>query len=100
MINGAHLPSWLALADNSKLNVYQQTATQIGLPANAVEKDWWVVHTLQAIFSMECAAHLVFKGGTSLSKGWKLIERFSEDIDLVLDKKYLGFAEELNKQEI
>jgi predicted nucleotidyltransferase component of viral defense system len=42
---------------------------------------------------MQCATHLVFKGGTSLSKGWNLIERFSEDIDLALDKKYLGFGE-------
>lgn len=41
---------------------------------------------------MDVAKHLVFKGGTSLSKAWNLIERFSEDIDLALDKKFLGYS--------
>lgn len=97
-----HLSEWLKLPDSTRLNIYQQTAQALGLPAVAVEKDWWAVHTLALIFSMECAPALVFKGGTSLSKGWNLIERFSEDIDLALDRAYLGeqFAGELSKQEI
>lgn len=49
---------------------------------------------------MECAPALIFKGGTSLSKGWNLIQRFSEDIDLALDREYLGFAGELEKADI
>ncbi|HLF63487.1 MAG TPA: nucleotidyl transferase AbiEii/AbiGii toxin family protein [Saprospiraceae bacterium] len=64
----------------------------MGLPAvAAVEKDWWVVRTLQLVFETEIAEHTVFKGGTSLSKAWSLIDRFSEDIDLALDRKFLGF---------
>jgi hypothetical protein len=63
-----------------------------------VEKDWWVVQTLAIIFGMEIGKYLVFKGGTSLSKAWNLIERFSEDIDLVLDRSLLGFNGELTRK--
>lgn len=94
------LGEWLKLPDATKLNIYQQTGQQRGLPAVAVEKDWWAVQTLRLIFSMTCAPALVFKGGTSLSKGWNLIERFSEDIDLALDRTYLGFTGDLSKQDI
>ncbi|MBY0426835.1 MAG: nucleotidyl transferase AbiEii/AbiGii toxin family protein [Cytophagales bacterium] len=100
MIQDGHIRHWLALPNTTKLNVFQQTATQMGLPANAIEKDWWVVQTLNIIFSMPCAEYLVFKGGTSLSKGWNLIQRFSEDIDLALDRKFLGFEEELDTRGI
>ncbi|HPT04861.1 MAG TPA: nucleotidyl transferase AbiEii/AbiGii toxin family protein [Bacteroidales bacterium] len=89
-----HLNKWLQLPNAAKLNVFQETGRKVGLPAVAIEKDWWMVHTLSLIFTMECAPALIFKGGTSLSKGWNLIERFSEDIDLALDKEYLGFTEE------
>ena len=66
----------------------------------AVEKDWWVMHTLAVIYTMDCAGSLVFKGGTSLSKGWNLIQRFSEDIDLALDREYLGFFGELENADV
>lgn len=95
-----HLKEWLSLPDSTKLNIYRETGRKIGLSAVAIEKDWWVVHTLSIVFSMECAPSLVFKGGTSLSKGWNLIQRFSEDIDLVLDRTYLGFEGELSKGDI
>jgi len=58
----------------------------------AVEKDWWVTQTLSIIFEMEIGQHLIFKGGTSLSKAFNLIERFSEDIDLAVDRGYFGFT--------
>ena len=48
---------------------------------------------------MDCANSLVFKGGTSLNKAWGLIERFSEDIDLALDRSFLGFENELSNQQ-
>lgn len=89
-----HLSEWFRLPDDTKRNIFAETGRRMGLPAMAVEKDWWVVHTLALIFSMDCAPALVFKGGTSLSKGWNLIQRFSEDIDLALDKEFLGFTEE------
>ena len=63
-----------------------------GIVDNAVEKDYWVSMVLRAVFSLPYAAAFVFKGGTSLSKGWGLIERFSEDIDLAIDPQYLGFT--------
>lgn len=96
----SHISEWLKLSDETKLNVYTETGRKIGLSAVAVEKDWWVVHTLSILFSMDCAASLIFKGGTSLSKGWNLIERFSEDIDLVLDRVYLNYKGKLSKADI
>lgn len=74
--------------------VFQAISTQTGMPAFAVEKDWWVTQTLAIIFQTEIASHLVFKGGTSLSKAWKLIQRFSEDIDLAIDISFFGFEGE------
>ena len=69
----------------------EQTAALKAMDKLAVEKDFWVCWTLEQLFALpgvgEC---LTFKGGTSLSKAWGLIERFSEDIDLVLDKAWLG----------
>lgn len=94
-----HLQEWFRLPDETKIRLFTETSRQIGLPSSsAAEKDWWVVHTLAAIFSMDCANAMIFKGGTSLSKGWKLRERFSEDIDLALDREFLGFTGELSKQ--
>ena len=96
-----HLQEWFQLPDETKIRVFAETSRQIGLPSSsAAEKDWWVVHTLAIIFSMECANALIFKGGTSLSKGWNIIHRFSEDIDLSLDREFLGFSGELTKSEI
>lgn len=73
--------------------LYEEAGRQLGLSAGSVEKDLWVCWTLRALFRLPTSgAHLTFKGGTSLSKGWKLIERFSEDIDVVIDREFLGFG--------
>lgn len=65
----------------------------MGLNPASIEKDFWVCWTLRELFALpESGAHLTFKGGTSLSKGWRLIERFSEDIDVVIDREFLGFG--------
>ena len=82
-----------------KADIYRQISNRTGIPIFAVEKDWWVVQTLSVIFGMEVGQHLVFKGGTSLSKAWKLIERFSEDIDLAIDRDFFGYDGELSKKE-
>lgn len=96
-----HLPQWFQLPEETKIRLFTETSRKIGLPSSsAAEKDWWVVHTLAVIFSLESSKALIFKGGTSLSKGWNLIDRFSEDIDLALDRAFLGFAGELSKQNI
>lgn len=68
-----------------KAAIFTEIATQKGMKPFAVEKDWWVSRTLEIIFQMPIGKYLVFKGGTSLSKAWKLINRFSEDIDLAID---------------
>jgi hypothetical protein len=81
------------LSPEEKMEIFSAVSNQIGLPLFAVEKDWWVVRVLDIIFQTEIAAHTVFKGGTSLSKAWGLIQRFSEDVDLALDRSFLGFDE-------
>lgn len=86
------------LSNSDKLEVFTSVNYSTGLPAFAVEKDWWVVRTLDAVFQTQIAHHTVFKGGTSLSKAWQLISRFSEDIDLALDKRFLGFTDELTRK--
>ncbi|RLD87102.1 MAG: nucleotidyl transferase AbiEii/AbiGii toxin family protein [Bacteroidetes bacterium] len=88
------------LPDETKERIFRQTGTERGIPAFAVEKDWWVVQTLRIIFSMDMAKHLVFKGGTSLSKAWNLISRFSEDIDIALDKAALGIEDVRTKKQV
>lgn len=91
---------WLNIPDSTKKNAYEQIAENTGMSAFAVEKDWWVVQTLRIIFEMGVGSHLVFKGGTSLSKSWGLIQRFSEDVDLAIDRSFLGFEGELSKSRI
>ncbi|NLI08078.1 MAG: nucleotidyl transferase AbiEii/AbiGii toxin family protein [Thermotogaceae bacterium] len=96
----SHLKEWFKLPDETKLRIFTETGRSRGLLPFAVEKDWWVVHTLAVIYNMDCAGSIVFKGGTSLSKGWDLIQRFSEDIDLALDREYLGFSGELENADV
>lgn len=95
-----HIKEWLKLTDETRLNVFTETARDRGLLPFAIEKDWWVVHTIALIYKMDCAGSLVFKGGTSLSKGWNLIQRFSEDIDLALDREYIGFTGDLKNADV
>ncbi len=89
---------WYQIPQSSKIKAYTDLSFDIKLPAYAIEKDWWVVQTLAIIFEMEIGKHLVFKGGTSLSKAWDLIERFSEDVDLAVDRSFLGFDGELTRK--
>ncbi|QTB99849.1 nucleotidyl transferase AbiEii/AbiGii toxin family protein [Alcaligenes sp. SORT26] len=63
--------------------------TESGRPAHLLEKDIWVVWTLNALFSSTLHNNLTFKGGTSLSKVYNIIDRFSEDIDLTYDIRKL-----------
>ena len=85
--------NWIRLTKEEQLTILANVAEYKGIVENAVEKDYWVSMVLRAIFSLPYATAFVFKGGTSLSKGWALIERFSEDIDLAIDRQYLGFAD-------
>ena len=90
---------WTKLSIEERLTILTNIAEEKCIVENAIEKDYWVSMVLRSIFTLPYADALVFKGGTSLSKGWNLIERFSEDIDLAIDRKFLGFGEELNKSQ-
>jgi len=89
--------NWLSLNKQQQINVFTQAGVQRGMQAFAVEKDAWVTLVLRMLFSSEIRPHIVFKGGTSLSKVYGLIERFSEDIDLSINREFLGFEGELTK---
>lgn len=93
------MSSWYNTDNREKKTAYEQIALMVNLPDYAIEKDWWVVQTLAILFEMEIGKHMVFKGGTSLSKAWNLIERFSEDIDLAVDRMFYGFDGELGKKQ-
>lgn len=69
-----------------------------GMVRQAVEKDWWVTVILRALFRCGCAGSLMFKGGTSLSKAWGVIDRFSEDIDLAISHSFFGIDKTTRSQ--
>ncbi len=92
--------NWLTLSKERRIELLNQVTELTGLPAVAIEKDWWVTLALNASFSLPYSKHIVFKGGTSLSKGWNLIERFSEDIDLAIDRGFFGFEGDISKTQI
>jgi predicted nucleotidyltransferase component of viral defense system len=82
---------WLKnLNDTSRLLSINEASRISGISAKALEKDWWVTLTLKHVFNTPYAKHFAFKGGTSLSKGWQIINRFSEDIDISLSAEVLG----------
>ena len=79
--------------------IIRETAAQRGLLPVMVEKDFWVSWTLAVLFAHpEFGGQLVFKGGTSLSKVFGVIKRFSEDIDLSVSPAFLGISEESVEQ--
>ncbi|MFT5338271.1 MAG: putative nucleotidyltransferase component of viral defense system [Luteibaculaceae bacterium] len=92
--------NWLILPNEEQVTLFNHIGVQTNLPPQAVEKDAGVTLILRMLFTSSIASYLIFKGGTSLSKAFHLIERFSEDIDIGIDRKYLGFTGELTKGEI
>jgi len=87
------LNAFLSFSEDRRRTVCEQAQDTLGLPPATIEKDFWVCWTLKKLFDLpEWGSHLTFKGGTSLSKGWALIERFSEDIDIVINRDALGFG--------
>ena len=86
------MKEFIEMTGERRNRVCTETSAQVNLAEVAVEKDFWVCWTLDKLFGLPMwGEHLTFKGGTSLSKGWKLIERFSEDIDIVINRGALGF---------
>jgi hypothetical protein len=76
---------FLKLSATDRKDALEVAAHASGRPAHLLEKDVWVVWALQVLFGSTAANHLVFKGGTSLSKAYGAIRRFSEDVDLTYD---------------
>ena len=80
---------------NDRKALFQNTAAKMGLTEAIVEKDYWVCFVLDYLFHRcKWKDSIAFKGGTSLSKAYGLIERFSEDIDLILDWRVLGYEKD------
>ena len=72
---------------------FEQAAARLGMSAQIVEKDFWVCWSLRRLFSLdEFRNHLTFKGGTTLSKVYRVIGRFSEDVDVAIERGFLGFG--------
>jgi len=90
----------LKLPIEEQKKFYREIRDKIGLSEVAIEKDLWVTAVLRALFALPYSEHLSFKGGTSLSKCWNLIERFSEDIDIAVNRELLGFTGTLSKTQI
>lgn len=75
-----------------RISIFSESANRRGVLPQIIEKDFWVCWTLDKLFALpEVSPHLIFKGGTSLSKVYGVIARFSEDIDVSINRKYLGF---------
>jgi hypothetical protein len=83
------------LPATDRADLFVVTGTGRGLTAEMIEKDFWVCWTLKRLFTLpDPPAGLLFKGGTSLSKVFGVIDRFSEDVDLSFDRTGLGFGGE------
>jgi len=80
---------FFSLTKKDRREALEHGRAESGRPAHLLEKDVWVVWTLRALFSSPLSADLTFKGGTSLSKVYKVIDRFSEDLDLTYDIRRL-----------
>lgn len=92
---------WLNNELVDRLAMLQQTeTTHPGINQVAIEKDWWVTVTLKALFQTDCREWLIFKGGTSLSKGFNIIERFSEDIDYADMRRFFIYGQSLEFDEL
>ena len=92
---------WLNNELVDRLAMLQQTeTTHPGINQVAIEKDWWVTITLKALFQTDRREWLIFKGGTSLSKGFNIIERFSEDIDYADMRRFFIYGQSLEFDEL
>jgi hypothetical protein len=85
---------FLQLTDSEKVDLINQLHEENNLLHVIIEKDVWVIAVLRALFSLPYAEQLSFKGGTSLSKCYNLIERFSEDVDIAINREFFGFMGE------
>lgn len=105
--------TYLELSASDQKDILQTAAAKLGKQATVLEKDIWVCWALQTLFSLPDVHPMAFKGGTSLSKIYNIIDRFSEDVDITLDYKHFNdtgynkhpeifdpFAEDVSKNQI
>jgi hypothetical protein len=86
------LLEFLALSPEERRPYFTKAAAHMNLPPNLIEKDFWVSFLLDLLFKLpSIGKSLTFKGGTSLSKVYGIIRRFSEDVDLTIEKSHFGF---------
>jgi hypothetical protein len=90
------MSKWIDASDVDRQQTAYIIASEKNISEGAVEKDWWVTAILKVLFSLSPAKYMFFKGGTSLSKGWNLIDRFSEDIDIAIHRDF--YYNELGKE--
>src|SRR6185503_21193932 len=87
------MDSVLQLAPRQRSELFIAAAQKSGIDVAVMEKDFWVCWTLKELFSLPVIGqNLIFKGGTSLSKIFKVINRFSEDIDVSIERGFLGYG--------
>jgi len=94
------MSNFFKISTKRQINVLETIAKKLKIAPPSVEKDVWVTVVLRALFALPYAENLSFKGGTSLSKCYNLIERFSEDIDIAVYREFLGFGGMLSKTQI
>ena len=93
------MESILRLTPGQRSELYKGASQKLGIGEVILEKDFWVCWTLRELFALPgIGEHLIFKGGTSLSKVWRAIARFSEDIDVSLSRDWLGFNGDRNPE--
>lgn len=87
---------FLALCEQERKDIFEKVAEHLRTEPIHIEKDFWACLLLNILYNRLPDNHpqLIFKGGTSLTKAFNLIQRFSEDIDLVVCRKWLGYEEE------
>ena len=92
---------FLKASPRDRRDVFLNAAARLGTPEQNVEKDFWVTWTLDVLFNglPDGRPRFLFKGGTSLSKGYGLISRFSEDIDITVFREDLGQAASVQELE-
>ena len=81
------------LPNTDRADLFQEAANRRGVATALIEKDFWVCWVLKQLFALpDLGPHFIFKGGTTLSKVFNVIQRFSEDIDISINREYLGFG--------
>jgi hypothetical protein len=100
-VSASDYAALIAASPRDRLDVFLATANRLGAPVGNIEKDFWVCWTLDALYHQlpKSQPRLLFKGGTSLSKAYGLIQRFSEDIDVTVYRDDLDQAASVEELE-